>query len=95
MIFDKVVGLLNDIGIEEFVYFEMIVMMIYKLIKDVMSEQLKVVGLVEYYVNYDSVFYYNNVVGVLFIVIYIQVKGDLIVDFYEDIVVEEKVRVIY
>lgn len=95
MIFDKVIGFLIDIGMEEFVYLEMIVIMVYKLMKDVILEQFCEVGFGDYYVNYDGVFFYYNVVGVLFIVSYIQVKGDLIVDLYEDIVVEEKVWVMY
>ncbi|MER1935257.1 MAG: spore coat protein CotJC, partial [Priestia megaterium] len=51
---DKVVGLLNDIGTEEFAHLEMIATMIYKLTKDATPEQLKAAGLAEHYVNHDS-----------------------------------------
>ena len=42
---DKVVGLLTDIGTEEFAHLEMIATMIYKLTKDATPEQLKAAGI--------------------------------------------------
>lgn len=92
---DKVVGLLNDIGTEEFAHLEMIATMIYKLTKDATPEQLKAAGLTEHYVNHDSALYYNNAAGVPFTATYIQAKGDPIADLYEDIAAEEKARATY
>src|SRR5438445_13139370 len=49
----KVIGLLTDIGTEEFAHLEMIATMIYKLTKDASVEQLRAVGLGEHYVSHD------------------------------------------
>jgi spore coat protein JC len=92
---DKVVGLLNDIGTEEFAHLEMIATMIYKLTKDATPEQLKAAGLAPHYVNHDSALYYENAGGVPFTATYIQAKGDPIADLYEDIAAEEKARATY
>ncbi|MFD2617669.1 manganese catalase family protein [Terrilactibacillus laevilacticus] len=92
---DKVIGLLNDIGTEEFAHLEMIATMVYKLTKDTTPEQLKAAGLGEHYVNHDKALFYENAGGVPFTATYIQAKGDPIADLYEDIAAEEKARATY
>ncbi|MEC0246082.1 manganese catalase family protein [Paenibacillus chitinolyticus] len=92
---DKVIGVLNDIGTEEFAHLEMIATMIYKLTKDASPDQLKAAGLGEYYVNHDSALYYQNAAGTPWTAAYIQAKGDPIADLYEDIAAEEKARATY
>ncbi|MFC4387686.1 manganese catalase family protein [Gracilibacillus marinus] len=92
---DKVVGLLNDIGTEEFAHLEMIATMIYKLTKDATPEQLQQAGLGDYYVNHDQALYYQNAAGSPWTATYIQAKGDPIADLYEDIAAEEKARATY
>ena len=92
---DKVVGLLTDIGTEEFAHLEMIATMIYKLTKDATPTQLKDAGLAEHYVSHDSALFYSNAAGVPFTASYIQAKGDPIADLYEDIAAEEKARATY
>ncbi|WP_117160722.1 manganese catalase family protein [Paraliobacillus sp. X-1268] len=92
---DKVVGLLNDIGTEEFAHLEMIATMIYKLTKDATPEQMEKAGLAAHYVNHDSALYYQNAAGAPWTASYIQAKGDPIADIYEDIAAEEKARATY
>ena len=46
---DKVIGLLTDIGTEEFAHLEMIATMVYKLTKDATPEQMKAAGLDPHY----------------------------------------------
>jgi spore coat protein JC len=92
---DKVVGLLNDIGTEEFAHLEMIATMIYKLTKDATPAQLEEAGLGAYYVNHDQALYYQNAAGSPWTATYIQAKGDPIADLYEDIAAEEKARATY
>lgn len=92
---DKVVGLLNDIGTEEFAHLEMIATMIYKLTKDATPEMLKEAGLAPHYVNHDSALFYHNAAGNPWTATYIQAKGDPIADLYEDIAAEEKARATY
>ncbi|TCP31675.1 spore coat protein JC [Scopulibacillus darangshiensis] len=92
---DKVIGLLNDIGTEEFAHLEMIATMVYKLTKDATPEQLKEAGLGAHYANHDKALYYENAAGAPWTATYIQAKGDPIADLYEDIAAEEKARATY
>lgn len=92
---DKVIGLLNDIGTEEFAHLEMIATMVYKLTKDATVEELKAAGLDSHYVAHDRALFYENASGVPFTAAYIQAKGDPIADLYEDIAAEEKARATY
>ncbi|MBL0386493.1 manganese catalase family protein [Tumebacillus sp. ITR2] len=91
----KVIGVLNDIGTEEFAHLEMIATMIYKLTKDATPEQMVEAGLGDHYVNHDKALYYQNASGVPWTAAYIQAKGDPIADLYEDIAAEEKARATY
>jgi spore coat protein JC len=92
---DKVIGLLTDIGTEEFAHLEMIATMIFKLTKDATPDQLKEAGMEDHYVNHGSSLFYENAGGVPFSATYIASKGDPIADLYEDIAAEEKARATY
>nr|WP_295972360.1 manganese catalase family protein [uncultured Bacillus sp.] len=92
---DKIIGLLTDIGTEEFAHLEMIATMVYKLTKDATPEQLKAAGLGGHYADHDQALFYHNAAGVPFTSTYIQAKGDPIADLYEDIAAEEKARATY
>lgn len=92
---DKVIGLLTDIGTEEFAHLEMIATMVYKLTKDATIEQLKAAGLDDHYVAHDRALFYQSASGVPWTATYIQAKGDPIADLYEDIAAEEKARATY
>ncbi|NQX59589.1 manganese catalase family protein [Paenibacillus qinlingensis] len=92
---DKVVGLLTDIGTEEFAHLEMIATMVYKLTKDATLEQMKAAGLDDHYVAHDRGLFYQSAGGIPWTAAYIQAKGDPIADLYEDIAAEEKARATY
>lgn len=92
---DKVVGLLTDIGTEEFAHLEMIATMVYKLTKDATPQMLRQAGLGDHYVSHDNALFYQNAAGVPWTAAYIQAKGDPIADLYEDIAAEEKARATY
>lgn len=92
---DKVIGLLTDIGTEEFAHLEMIATMVYKLTKDATPQELEAAGLGAHYVAHDSALFYENAGGVPFTAAYIQAKGDPLADLYEDIAAEEKARATY
>lgn len=92
---DKVIGLLTDIGTEEFAHLEMIATMVYKLTKDATPEQLEKAGLGGHYADHSYALFYHNAAGNPFTVTYIQAKGDPITDLYEDIAAEEKARATY
>lgn len=92
---DKVIGLLTDIGTEEFAHLEMIATMVYKLTKDATPEQMKAAGLGDHYADHSHALYYHNAAGNPFTVTYLTAKGDPIADLYEDIAAEEKARATY
>ncbi|MCM3631203.1 manganese catalase family protein [Paenibacillus glycanilyticus] len=92
---DQVIGLLTDIGTEEFAHLEMIATMVYKLTKDATPRQLQEAGLGENFVNHDNGMMYVNASGVPWTAAYIGTKGDPIADLYEDIAAEEKARATY
>lgn len=92
---NRVIGILNDIGTEEFAHLEMIATMIYKLTKDATPEQMKAAGLGDHYVNHDKALFYHDAAGNPWTAAYIQAKGDPIADLYEDIAAEEKARATY
>lgn len=92
---DKVIGLLNDIAMEEFSHLEMMATMIYKLTKDATVEQLKQADLGAHYASHDRALFYDSAAGVPWTATYIQAKGDPIADLYEDIAAEEKARATY
>ncbi|MCP3032692.1 manganese catalase family protein [Halobacillus sp. A1] len=92
---DKVIGLLTDIGTEEFAHLEMIAAMVYKLTKDATPDQLKEAGLGPHYANHDKALFYHDAAGNPWTATYIQAKGDPIADLYEDIAAEEKARATY
>lgn len=92
---DKVIGLLTDIGTEEFAHLEMIATMVYKLTKDATADQMKAAGLGGHYADHDTALFYHNAAGNPWTATYIQAKGDPIADLYEDIAAEEKARATY
>lgn len=92
---DKVIGLLTDIGTEEFAHLEMIATMVYKLTKDATPAQMRAAGLGDHYAVHDNALFYQNASGVPWTAAYIQAKGDPIADLYEDIAAEEKARATY
>jgi len=92
---DKVVGLLTDIGTEEFAHLEMIATMVYKLTKDATPQQLEEAGLGSSFVNHGGALFYNNAAGIPWTATYIQAKNDPLADLYEDIAAEEKARATY
>ena len=92
---DKVIGLLTDIGTEEFAHLEMIATMIYKLTKDATPEMIRAAGIYDHYANHDRALFYHNAAGVPWRAEFIQAKGDPITDLYEDIAAEEKARATY
>ncbi|WP_029421054.1 manganese catalase family protein [Alicyclobacillus macrosporangiidus] len=92
---DRVIGLLTDIGTEEFAHLEMIATMVYKLTKDATPQQLKEAGLGDHFADHSWALFYHNAAGNPFTATYIQAKGDPIADLYEDIAAEEKARATY
>ena len=72
----KAIGILTDIGTEEFAHLEMIATMIYKLTKDADVEQFIQCGLGSHYAAHDRALQYKDSNGVPWTAAYIQAKGD-------------------
>lgn len=92
---NKVIGLLTDIGTEEFAHLEMIATMVYKLTKDATPEEMEEAGLGAHFANHNTSLFYENAAGVPWTATYIASKGDPIADLYEDMAAEEKARATY
>lgn len=91
----KVIGLLTDIGTEEFAHLEMIATMVYKLTKDATPEQMEAAGIGGRFTDHGFDLYYENTDRTPWTAAYIQAKGDPIANLYEDIAAEEKARATY
>lgn len=93
--YDKVTGLLTDIGTEELAHVEMISAIIYQLTKDLSIEEIKASGFDKYFVDHTLGIYPVSAAGVPFTAAYFQSKGDPVTDLTEDMAAEQKARTTY
>lgn len=95
MPYDKVRGILTDIGTEELAHLEMIGAILYQLTKGLSPEEIKKAGMDIYFVDHTAGLYPIAASGVPFDMKYVGVKGDVIADLNEDLAAEQKARVTY
>ena len=95
MPYDKVRGILTDVGTEELAHLEMIAAILYQLTKGLSPEELKKAGMDAYFVDHTLGIYPIAASGVPFDMKYVGVKGDVIADLNEDLAAEQKARVTY
>ena len=88
-------AILNDIGSEELAHLEMIGAICHQLTKDADCKMLKEAGFEPSYVEHGLGIYPQNAAGVPFTASYLQSKGDVIVDLYENMAAEQKARKTY
>ncbi|MBE7057387.1 MAG: manganese catalase family protein [Ruminococcaceae bacterium] len=88
-------AILNDIGSEELAHLEMIGTICHQLTKGADCKMLKEAGFDPDYVEHGLGIYPQNAAGVPFTASYLQSKGDVIVDLYEDMAAEQKARKTY
>lgn len=93
--YDKVTGVLTDIGTEELAHMEMISAILYQLTKNLCIDEIKAQGFADYFVDHTTGIYPASASGVPFTMAYIQSKGDLITDLHEDLAAEQKARTTY
>jgi len=86
---------LTDIGTEELAHMEIVGAIFWKLIQGATKEQIMEAGLDPHYVDHGCNPFYVNGSGDSWDAKYIQTKGDIIVDLYEDLAAEEKARITY
>ena len=95
MPYDKVRGILTDVGTEELAHLEMIAAILYQLTKGLSPEEIKKAGMDIYFVDHTIGLYPVAASGVPFDMKYVGVKGDVIADLNEDLAAEQKARVTY
>lgn len=95
MPYDKVKGILTDVGTEELAHLEMIAAILYQLTKGLSPEEIKRAGMDTYFVDHTAGLYPIAASGVPFDMKYVGVKGDVIADLNEDLAAEQKARVTY
>ncbi len=95
MPYDKIKGLLTDIGTEELAHMEMICSMVRQLTRDLTPEQIKKQGFSDYFTTHGPGLYPASSSGVPFNTLTFQSKGDAIADIIEDMAAEQKARVTY
>lgn len=95
MPYDKVKGILTDVGTEELAHLEMVAAILYQLTKGLSPEEMKRAGMDAYFVDHTAGIYPIAASGVPFDMKYVGVKGDVIADLNEDLAAEQKARVTY
>ena len=93
--FDKVTGILTDIGTEELGHLEMVASIIHQLTKNMSMEQIDGTPFAAYFVDHTNGTYPVAASGVPFDMKYVGVKGDILTDLAEDMAAEQKARTTY
>ena len=83
--FDKVTGILTDVGSEELGHMEMIAAIIHQLTKNLTLEQIDGTPFAAYFVDHTTSAYPVAASGVPFDMKYVGVKGDILTDLNEDL----------
>ena len=95
MPFDKVVGILTDVGTEELAHIEMIAAILYQLTRNLTPEQIKAAGFETYFVDHTTGIYPQSAAGIPFSAATLQCTGDVLTDLTEDLAAEQKARTTY
>ena len=83
--YDKITGILTDVGTEELAHLEMVAAILYQLTRNLTEEQIKNSGFATYFVDHTTGVYPVAASGVPFDMKYVGVKGDLLTDLNEDL----------
>lgn len=95
MPYDKVKGLLTDIGTEELAHVEIISAILYQLTKNLTIDQIKESGFDKYFVDHTTGIYPIAASGTPFTAAFFQSAGDTISDLVENLAAEQKARTTY
>ena len=83
--YDKVTGILTDVGTEELAHLEMVAAILYQLTRNLTEEQIKNSPFATYFVDHTTGVYPVAASGVPFDMKYVGVKGDILTDLNEDL----------
>ena len=93
--YEKITGILTDVGTEELAHLEMVAAIIHQLTKNLTLEQIDGTPFAAYFVDHTTGAYPVAASGVPFDMKYVGVKGDILTDLNEDLAAEQKARVTY
>ena len=93
--YDKVTGILTDVGTEELAHLEIVGAIIYQLTKDLTPDEIEGSPFATYFVDHTTGVYPVSAAGVPFDIKYIASKGDIVTDINEDMAAEQKARTTY
>ena len=93
--YDKVTGILTDVGSEELGHLEMVAAIIHQLTKNLTLEEIDGTPFAAYFVDHTTAAYPVAASGVPFDMKYVGVKGDILTDLNEDLAAEQKARTTY
>lgn len=83
--YDKVTGILTDVGTEELAHLEMVAAILYQLTRNLSEEQIAASPFATYFVDHTTGIYPVAASGVPFDMKYVGVKGDILTDLNEDL----------
>ncbi len=83
--YDKVTGILTDVGTEELAHLEIVGAILYQLTKDLTPDDIEGSPFAAYFVDHTTGVYPVSAAGVPFDAKYFQSKGDIITDLHEDL----------
>ena len=95
MPYNKVVGILTDIGTEELGHVEMVSSIVAQLTRNLTDADIEKGGFADYFTQHTTGIYPCSVTGEPFTAASLQVKGDVFADLHEDLAAEQKARVVY
>ena len=93
--YDKVTGILTDVGTEELAHLEIVAAILYQLTRNIDPEKLVGTPFGAYFVDHTAGVYPVAASGVPFDMKYVGVKGDLLTDLNENLAAEQKARTTY
>lgn len=93
--YDKITGVLTDVGTEELAHLEIIAAIIHQLTRNLSPEQIAGTPFATYFVDHTTGVYPIAASGVPFDMKYVGIKGDLLTDLNEDLAAEQKARTTY
>lgn len=95
MPYNKVVGILTDVGTEELNHVEMVSSILYQLTRNLTPEEIVKSGFDTYFVDHTTGIYPVAASGYPFNAAQFQSKGDVLADLHEDLAAEQKARATY
>ena len=93
--YDKVTGILTDVGTEELAHLEIVAAILHQLTRNLSQEQIESSPFATYFVDHTTGVFPTAASGFPYTAAAMQVKGDPIADLAEDLGAEQKARVTY